>query len=151
VRNPEAIAWTIAAEGYISLKSNHNSYQPRVGMANTEKEFIDKFYIMVGNIGHIYSYDHHNPRHRIKWFWELYSLGGCLEFLLQIKDYLPIKREQADIVIDYCTRSLNRIDKTNGLFRGSPEWYAAWDFNTNDIENRLDHERMAELNQRGVI
>ena len=86
--NPEAVAWVIAAEGYITLMRNHEFVQPRIGVANTQKDFIDKFHEMVGGIGHIYYYKHKNhPEHNGKYFWELYSAGECLDFLLEIGNY----------------------------------------------------------------
>lgn len=147
IQNPEAIAWTIAAEGYISLRKNHNSIQPRVGLANTKEDFIIKFQKMVNGIGRVYYYKHQNPKHSGKWFWELYSTGACLELLVEIYDYLPIKEEQADIVIGFCMRSLDRIAKTRGLSRGSKEWKSAWFLTEQDLS---DYERMKVLNSRGA-
>ena len=147
MKNPEAIAWAIAAEGYISLRKNHNSLQPRVGLANTKQDFITKFQTMIGGLGRTYYYKHPNPKHKGKWFWELYSTGDCLEFLVDIYDYLPIKKEQADIVIGFCMRALDRTAKTRNLFRGSPEWKSAWSLTTQDMD---DYEEMKKLNSRGV-
>jgi len=147
IKNPEAIAWTIAAEGYILLHKNHNSFQPRIGMANTDKEFIYKFQAMAGNTGHVYYYKDKNPKHRGKWFWELYSMGDCLEFLTEILDYLPIKHEQADIIIGYCIRALDKVAKTRGMFRGSPEWRLIWVPSQEDTD---DFNKVKELNQRGI-
>ena len=147
MKNPEAVAWTIAAEGYISLRKNHNSMQPRVGVANTKEDFIIKFQEMVGDIGRVYYYKHPNPKHSGKWFWELYSTGDCLEFLLDIVDYLPIKQEQANIVITYCFRSLDRMSKTKGMSRGSTIWKESWKLSNEDIN---DYNLMKELNSRGI-
>ena len=108
--NPEAVAWVIAAEGSISIGTSnckgHKYYYPRVEVSNTDKEFIDSFHYLVGYIGSAdYAKTGRNPNHKVCYHWVITSISQCLGFLIAIREFLPIKHKQAELVIEYCHNS----------------------------------------------
>lgn len=69
-----------------------------------------------------------------------------MDFLIEIYDYLPIKQEQTEIVINYCIRALERIKSTRHLHSGSIKWKATWKLTQEDLD---DYAKMRELNKKG--
>ena len=74
IKNPEAVAWVMAAEGYISLVAAHNRsgtpyYTPVVQVTNTDKEFIEKFWELTGFYGYIVKrvYKPKSPKHKTQY------------------------------------------------------------------------------------
>ena len=111
--NPEAVAWTVAAEGTISVgKSSGKYHYPYVQVTNTSKDFIDKFLEMVdyGNVCFATKIPK-NPNHKQAYIWSVRSLAGCLNLLEQILPFLPIKIEQAELVIELCESRLKDFHK----------------------------------------
>jgi len=115
MKNPEAVAWAIATEGSISLvsystpsrNSGNPTIRPYINLGNTNLELVERFRDMVG-YGHVYKRTVAKNGHKPTHYWAAVSLQDCLSFLTEIVDYLPIKSEQAEIVIDFCSRRLKR-------------------------------------------
>ena len=113
-----AVAWTIAAEGTITINPNHQKNRrgyvlalPTIAVSNTERDFLLHFWEMVG-IGRVTkTYQPSNPRRRPITQWFLHSTRGCLVLLEQIYDYLPIKKKQAEIVMKFCRLRLAHKSK----------------------------------------
>lgn len=115
--NPEAVAWTIAAEGTISVGRTGKYYYPIVQVTNTSKDFIDKFLDMV-DFGTVCKATkrHKNPNYKECHIWAVRNLADCLSLLKQILPFLPIKIEQAELVIELCESRLenfHRIGRDN--------------------------------------
>ena len=110
MRNPEAIAWTVAAEGEISLmRTNHGrGIAAVVGVYNTDITFLEQFQRMCNGIGHIHTRGIPKPGNKTSYEWVINSFFVCRDFLLEIVDYLPIKQENAEIVIDFCDRAIEQ-------------------------------------------
>ncbi len=113
-----AIAWTIASEGTITInpyfsKSHKGFYlaYPNIVISNTELDFIQAFHELMGKTGTICQTGKATENRKASWQWQLRSIEGCLRLLEQIKDYLPIKKKQAQIVIDYCHLRLRNLTK----------------------------------------
>lgn len=114
MQNPEAVAWVIATEGSIILKSSYstsgNSTRPyiqsHISVSNTDPNLIEAFRNMV-EYGHTCGPYARGNGCKPHYFWTISSLQNCLSFLTEIAIYLPIKCEQAIIVMDYCERRLS--------------------------------------------
>jgi len=111
------VAWTVSAEGTISINARHSvsphSHRfracPIICVSNTEKEFITRFWSLVV-VGGIYLHKRLKSGKNV-WTWSLRSVLGCYTLLSEIKEYLPIKREQADLVIKFCESRLRHLNK----------------------------------------
>ena len=142
MRNPEAIAWTVAAEGEISLmRTNHGrGIAAVVCVYNTDKTFLEQFQKMCGGIGAIYTRGKAKPGNKQSHEWTINSFGICLDFLCEIVDYLPIKQECAEIVINFCLRAIEQKRHLSlGPYRPKPQ-QEDWDA----------VDRIRELNMKGV-
>jgi len=113
-----AIAWTISAEGTITINPKHQKNPhgyalalPVVAVSNTEKDFILRFWEMVGKVGRVTKAYKHKTGLRPCWQWFLHSTRGCLCLLEQIYDFLPIKKKQAELVMKFCRLRLNHKSK----------------------------------------
>lgn len=111
------VAWVIAAEGTISInpKYSKNAYGhiracPCLLVANTEESFTREFSKLVG-VGNIVVLRKKTTGLKNVFRWELKSVLGCLRVLEQIYEYLPIKREQAKFVMEFCRSRLSHFNK----------------------------------------
>jgi midasin (ATPase involved in ribosome maturation) len=143
IRNPEAVAWTIAAEGTISIHRSHSKggvyYYPYITVSNTKKDFIDNFKKLVGDYGSAkysgsYAHQLKNPKHNPSYFWAITSIRECRLFLNEIIEYLHIKREQAELVVRYCINRINASAHQDSIT-----------YEDEAIVNSVQH-----LNERGV-
>ena len=124
------IAGCIDCDGSITLKKRWNrdgsGYAPMVVIGQAKPQLVERMKEMIGE-GVI------TPcRHREYMFYE-YRLcsNGCRQLLPQIKEYLVLKKEQAETVLEY----LKTV--TKGGKRIEPSVI--------DIRNKL-HAKMAKLN-----
>lgn len=113
-----AVAWAIAAEGTITINPyhsrSHKGYAlayPCIAISNTEKDFVEKFYEIVGRVGIIVRNRRSQGVRKASWQWQLRCIEGCLKLLEQIFEYLPIKKEQATITMEYCRSRLTHLNK----------------------------------------
>lgn len=107
------LAWAIAWEGSICLHKGRNSenrnlvwYCPSVNLNNTDSNLLSQF-VQLANCGNVSFFGRRNPRHKNQYRWALTSMGAVKSFLLNILPYLPTKRKQAELVIEFCTLRLN--------------------------------------------
>jgi len=139
VSNPEAVAWTIAAEGTITIAMSNSKrkkyYYPSISVSNTSERFILEFKDMTGRYGSSsYKPYSRGNGHKPCYFWRITKIEDCLDFLTEIVPYLPIKMEQAELVIHYCKRRLARFKQYNSM----------------EDEDYDIIDRMRELNRRGL-
>jgi len=120
LENRLAVAWTIAAEGTISISSLRkgsrvkNLPSPKLRVGNTEKRFILEFHKLVDGAGGVYEGHKDRPRRKDDYFWQLRSVPGVYKFLSEILDFLPIKREVALVVIEFCKVRMRHYHKSWG-------------------------------------
>lgn len=107
----KAIAWTIASEGTIGVRIQHRQgngyrgYDPYVAVGNTDPQFLEAFLALVG-AGRIYPHPEKRPNYRPSAHWVLNRNIECLKLLETVSSYLPIKRRQAELVIELCRLKL---------------------------------------------
>jgi len=125
-----AVAWVVASEGAIFIRRykcrpktrEYTYYRPSVTVANTDKEFIEKFYEMVESLGPTPKLNRINdPIRKPLYTWVITGREDVKLFLQEILPYLPIKVAQAKAVIDFCetgdthwyeiTKTLNKKGK----------------------------------------
>ena len=97
------IAWSIAWEGHIGLHKNHiGTIQALISITQKHKGILEEFQQLVG-MGRIeFGSDGY-------WRWRLTGQRNVQFILSHIVNYLPLKRkkEQAKIVLEYCSLRLN--------------------------------------------
>lgn len=122
MRNPEAVAWVVASEGSISLiRANYERSIAPVINVYTKEEFLTKFKDMVDDVGQIWTRGARKAGNAQSYEWSLNTYATCLNFLLEIYEYLPIKQEQANVVIDFCTRAIEQKRHiSSGRYRPKP-------------------------------
>ena len=140
----DLIAWAIACEGCITLtrqSRDRKSYalHPKITFHNTNEGLGLLFQELVGD-GKIHSQRDYSPKHKDRWIWQLSGYKEIKMFLEDIIDYLPIKEEQARIVLEFCSRRLNIKKKGINFKLGQTTW------SEKDEEDRL---RINKLNKRG--
>ena len=140
-----AVAWAIAAEGSIHLSVTTHAnpkyhqtkgIQPLIEIANTKYEFLKILQDYIG--GTIVARKMIWPNKPI---WQL-SISGIKDIytlLKQIEPYLPIKKEQARLVMELC---ILRTDKTTkeGTRKRIPYQDRVWEIVA----------EMKQLNKRGL-
>ncbi len=81
-------------------------YLPRLSISNTNIGLLERVQEVWG--GNIYAaksgYRPGNPVHRMQW----QTQAGIVSILQSIKPYLILKSKQADELLDYCIRRINR-------------------------------------------
>lgn len=146
MRNPEAVAWVVAAEGCISIyrrvdcRSVYSKFhgglvtlRPMVNVSNTKVEFIENFKELAG-IGHVSGGNRMAARSNCNpiYDWCVSSIEDCFSFVTDIQAFLPIKQEQACVILEFCERSM---------------WRNGSALEDRDFEL---YEKMRELNRRGT-
>lgn len=120
INNPQAVAWVVAAEGTISVGSSNSKgrkyYYPTIGVFNTNKQFISEFWELVGFYGsaNYKSYQAY-PNRKPCYSWVITKTSECLNFLKEVRPFLPIKEELADLVMEYCERRLLVLKQRNNM------------------------------------
>lgn len=148
MKNPEAVAWFIAAEGCISiyknLRSGGGTYQfvPGVAVGNTDLELLKNFRELSG-YGSIYnSQSYPQTNWKQSYQWRLQKKDNLIRFLKEIISFLPSKQEQAEIVIQFCERRGKRLQR----LKPGEYWKPIYD--------EVDYafvERLHVLNKRGRL
>lgn len=147
-REKEIIAWALATEGNFSVnlgggktKKGNPSYIPRISFANTDKGLVEKVKDLA-QCGTIYSRDRSDEGFKPGWDWVLSGIEGCLgDFLERIIPYLPAKKRQAELVLEFCR--IRQATTRKGI---------AWKLG---VSNRVPREEeiymeLKELNRKGV-
>ena len=135
MHNQEAVAWIMAAEGSFTLQRVRNSLQPKISVNNTERAFIDEFFLLVGygNRG-VHTYNDSHPRWNTLYHWYIGANKDCLAFCSDVRDFMPIKHEQVDLLVEFCTRGIERGCGCKSCV-GERDWEI--------------YERLRQLNRRG--
>jgi len=124
INNPQAVAWIIAAEGSISLLRSNNGkgVSAHINVYNTDLRFLEQFMELVDGIGHIYTRGKKLVGKKQSYEWCLSTYSECLNLLTEIYEWLPIKQEQAEIVIDFCFRAIHQGRHLSlGRYRPKPQ------------------------------
>ena len=109
-------AWALACEGTICLvKSRHDQhtyFMPKLLLFNTRPELVQRFTELVG-CGAVSCRKPYKTRTRSQnlYLWTLYGVTNILAFLRQIRPFLPIKEDVADLVMEYCESRLRLGNK----------------------------------------
>ena len=137
------MAWTISWEGCIGLykikRSKTPEYNCRISVDNTNKDLIEKFRKLVG-YGNVYNHRGQTGKNKACYKWELYSLFLLKKFLEEVLPYLPSKKEQARLVLEFCNLRLSASRVGINLREGT----------TRTEREEEIYQRMRKLNQRGM-
>ena len=109
-----AVAWALACDGSIAVHCIRNrqgrglpSFLPLIVVSSTDKELVEgvRDYI---KFGYIYCVtDTKRKNYRDYWRWTVTRTDEILQILEQIRQFLPIKQRQAELVIELCKTRLN--------------------------------------------
>ena len=135
------IAWCISLEGSIELviQSSRSSYCPYLKLYNTDVNIVNQFYEIMGRKGFIVRSEYKNPKFKPCYAWRCCKMEDVKNILGSILPYLPSKKEQAELLIEYIT--IREDNKYKWHLRGSSH---------SDREREI-HLRIKELNKRGKI
>jgi hypothetical protein len=106
-----AIAWVVASEGAIFIRRSTSRtrsgeyvyYRACIAVANTDKEFMEKFHEMVDFQGYLSKpYRVDAAIRKPIYYWQITKKNDIKLFLQEILPYLPIKVAQAKAVVDFC-------------------------------------------------
>jgi len=107
------VAGLIDGDGSINLNckdsKKQNIYTPQVLFVNTNKIIVKSYCSTLKNInvGHIIKFRTEGEvTKRRRWDIKVSGIKRCCNFLEQIKDHLEIKREQANLLLQYCKHRL---------------------------------------------
>jgi hypothetical protein len=136
------ISWCLALEGSIELRqqTHRGTYTPTLKLYNTNESLVYKFKDLVG-LGNIYKHSYYdNPKFKQSYIWRLQRIDDVKCVLENIIPYLPIKKEQAILLLEYVNLRLSKKDK----------WFK-WYNNGSSYSDREDEMfwEMKELNRRG--
>ena len=105
-------AWSIAWEGsiWISTWKDERGYKilkPCVSIGNQDKSLLEKFQVLVGEIGHITNI----PGKNGCWDWRVTKQTEILFFCEKIKDIMPFERKKriVKLMIEFC--KLRQIER----------------------------------------
>jgi len=134
------LACALDTEGHISLfKTGHKYLALRVGITNTNLEFLHQITNLVG--GSII--EKRGPT-RVKraYQWQVYGIIKVYEFLKAISPWLIIKREKAKIAIDYCEYRMRYKNRARGPKRpyDKKDWAFEKKFNQKILVKEISHE-----------
>ena len=135
------IAWAIACDGSITIHcykhSSHYVLKPSVGFTNTEESIVKEVKKTVA-MGNIVEHSAGNPKHKDATIWNLTSFLEILHLLKEIKNYLPIKKRRAELVIEFIESRIKRgVLENQHLPYSKREWEI--------------YEEVKKLNKRGRI
>jgi len=105
----KVIAWSLCWEGTITLTFRKGHIKPRISISNTDRSLLLEFQKLL-DLGYVTV--HHKTRRgvawRTLWHWRVETWFEVLFLLSEIIDFLPAKKEQAQIVIDFINHRIER-------------------------------------------
>lgn len=114
------LAGIIDGEGCISLFKRSTYFVPSVKVANTNEKLINKCkeILSAANVEYCIRYSDRGERKNAKPAWELVmeSRPRVVAVLELIYPYLVSKKEQANLVLDWCSQSKRKPEDTQALF-----------------------------------
>lgn len=96
------IAGCIDCDGSLGLYPSKNRYSAHVSISNTDRRMIN---FLLEKIGGGNTSKDRETKTIHTWF--IHSRSQCLKFLKGIRDFLVIKQNQCDILIDWCERKIS--------------------------------------------
>ena len=143
----QILAWSIAWEGHIGLYKAKRSrghafqYVPKISLDNTDILLLEHFVALVG-YGHTGVHRWVNPSNRkVLYHWYLCSLKDCKRFCEEVLPYLPAKRRQAELIIEFCGIRMNpNVRKNVAMSKGETTW---------GLREEEIYQELKELNKRG--
>lgn len=99
------LAGLVDGDGSISISIirrkdwNGNSFQPYIEIGVTERKLCKWAQHHFG--GNFYGYDAKKSNHKKMYYWKIYGKKALTDLILQLRPYLLIKREAADVVLEY--------------------------------------------------
>jgi len=102
-------AGIIDGEGYISLVpySHCKTYNPVVKITSTDKVLTD--FLLKNFGGYVHKRTFKNNLWKNAYCWEQRNKKLVKKFLSLFKDYILIKREHAELVIEYCDTPIQKV------------------------------------------
>lgn len=100
--SPAQVAWAAGffdGEGSVYLKRSHERHLPAVVVGNTVRLPLEELQRWYG--GTIYAMKVKDGR-RPCWAWQVSGARGVRPFLLSVREHLRVKRQQADVMLDFC-------------------------------------------------
>lgn len=133
------IAWCISLEGSIGLMKDGSVMHPTIKLYNTDASIVTAFHELVG-VGHIYKNKTNgsNPQNKPLYFWRACVFSEIEMILNGIVEYLPSKKEQAKLLIEFI--GIRNTKKDQWHKRGS---------SYSDREKEI-YIKMKNLNSRGL-
>lgn len=145
-KDAELSAWAIATDGCITITLGKDKktklgfkLQPSISFCNTSYQFIQIVNKMIG--GGIYHKDA-NVQANAKGKWQVRVTGlADVKYLAEkILPFLPIKKRQARLIIEYCDSRLKILAQPSYQFK-----------NVGYTKRELAiYEEMKKLNKRGI-
>jgi len=128
------IAGLLDADGNFTLtKDKNNCYHPSIHFTNTSEKIIEPMKKWFSN------YYYHERNRDVKWktihSFTICRLADVPKFIEQILPFLIIKKEQAELLKEYCE---TRLSKPNGIV-------------TDKSYDEIIYQKMKRLNRRGPI
>jgi hypothetical protein len=116
------LAGVFDSEGTIAFKVEKNRYNGLVRLSlriwHTDEKLIAYLKEHLGGVSYSYRFKSSKPYWKTKLLWVLLSPSQVKSFLEAITPYLIVKRERAEIVLDW----LNRRQLSPGHPRKIPQW-----------------------------
>jgi len=101
------IAWCLALEGSIMLIKNRGAYTPCVEFINTNPELITKFSKLIIDIPHHINRKDYNDKRSTNYRCRCRTLESAKCILDTVKDYLPSKNKQAELLLEFINSRLD--------------------------------------------
>jgi len=135
------VAWCLALEGSIGMymQSSRNDFAPVLKLYNTDRNVVMSFMEMV-DCGCVYLNKNNGGKRSNKplYFWRLQSFSDVKVFLNNIIEYLPSKKRQAELLLEFVDIRLSNNHKWRKLRESS--------YSTREMEI---YNEMKKLNRRG--
>lgn len=107
------LAGIIDGEGTIKVKRALKSwYAPFVSVTNTDQTLMDYLQQLLGVKGYGHTYHEHRkiPNHKTKYVYNIASVQGVKQILMQIIPLLIIKKKQAKLVLEFIAIKEEKAD-----------------------------------------
>jgi hypothetical protein len=108
----------------VNAKKSKDGVLPRVSVRNTDKKLMDW---IVGTFGGVYYTAQppiSHPHHKVSYRWHVDTTLDIVGFLRAIKQYLIIKRDSCDKVLQYCEEKLAQHGMNCIEGSGEDIWHA---------------------------
>jgi len=140
-------AYSICWEGCISVsftKKEHKGkiypyFVPNIQISGTNEDLLRSFLSLV-NMGKVYKVNRKGIKQKPVYIWRLSGAKNMQIFCEEVIPYLPTKRRQAELMIEFCKRRVGGQTVHN-----KDGYHSRYTFREVEI-----WEEMKQLNKRGV-